>query len=109
MECDIPDPNPFLVQWLLEQECRRMMQAKAEVAQAFYQARVAKRSSYLARSARVDTLIDGPTTKDRWCSRLLVEASYAASHEFGTGRTNPDRAQPGAHDLNTVLQRLANT
>lgn len=101
----IPSPNPALTEILKSQAMRSLVQEKAEEAQAIYRAIVAKRTGNLARSARVETFLGG-RHNDRWCGRLIAAAAYAASHEYGTGRTNPRRAQPPAHDLNRVLNAM---
>lgn len=98
-DINIPYPNPALAAILRSQQVRRMVQAKAEEGQAIYQGIVAKRTGRLARSARIETFIGGAKS-DRWCARLIVDAPYAASHEFGTEKG------PAAHDLNQVLNRL---
>lgn len=104
-DVNVPVPNPFITQWLLGNTARSMVREAAEIAQALYQGRVAKRTGRLARSARVETF-KGGVHQDRWCGRLIVDAPYAASHEFGhdDGDTNIGAA---AHDLNAVLNELA--
>lgn len=82
---------------------RALIAGRAEVAKAIYQGIVAKRTGRLARSAHVETFIGGKR-KDRWIGQLIVDAPYAASHEFGTdGGEHP---ATGAHDLNVVLNQL---
>jgi hypothetical protein len=78
---------------------RTLVAGRAEVAKAIYQGIVAKRTGRLARSARVETFVGGKKN-DRWIGRLIVDAPYTASHEYGT----EDGA--GAHDLNIVLNQL---
>ena len=104
MQHNIPVPNPAIRDILRSAQMRSMMLEKAEIAQAIYRGIVAKRTGRLAQSARPETFIGGGQ-RDRWCSRLVVEASYAASHEFGhdDGNTNIGAA---AHDLNQVLNAL---
>ncbi|WP_228002141.1 hypothetical protein [Nocardia australiensis] len=104
MQNNIPAPNPAVGGILKSGEMRSLMFERGEVAQALYREIVAKRTGRLARSARVETFIGG-SRGDRWCSRLIVEAPYAASHEYGTDDGNTG-IQVGAHDLNIVLNQL---
>jgi hypothetical protein len=105
-DIDIPRPNPFITEWLRGELCRGILTEAGELYQSLYHVFVAKRTGQLAFSAAVDTDIEG----DRWVAVMSVGdnvAPYAASHEFGTGRTNPDHALPGAHDLNLILDLVA--
>ncbi|WP_280393044.1 hypothetical protein [Nocardia wallacei] len=104
MKNNIPVPNPAITKILVSPEMRSLMFERAEIAQALYREIVAKRTGRLARSARVETFIGGKKN-DRWQSRLIVEESYAASHEFGTDDGN-EGIVAGAHDLNVVLNTL---
>lgn len=102
-DINIPVPNPALSAILKSDEVRSLVREKAEIAQAIYRGLVAKRSGRLARSARVQTFEDD----GRWKGRLIVDAPYAASHEYGTGRTGGRPIQRAAHDLNRVLNAMA--
>ncbi|MEV0357107.1 hypothetical protein AB0H71_13700 [Nocardia sp. NPDC050697] len=103
---NVPSPNPFITEWLLSRECRALVFEVGELYQAVYREIVAKRTRALARSARVSTGIEG----DRWVAVMSVGGPgvpYGLSHEYGTGRTNPDNALPPANDLNAALQMMA--
>ena len=105
-DVDVPVPNPFVTEWLRGERCREIMTEAAGLYQSLYHVFVAKRTGQLAFSASVDTDIEG----DRWVGVMSVGnhiAQYAASHEFGTGRTNPDDALPAAHDMNAILDLVA--
>lgn len=104
MENSIPSPNAAIRDILLSTQMRALMFERGEIAQSIYRDIVAKRTGRLARSARVETFIGGEAN-DRWCSRLIVDAPYAASHEYGTddGDTN---VRVAAHDLNVVLNQM---
>ena len=65
-----------------------------------YQAIVSKRSGELARSAKARTRISG----DRYVGVVEVEASYAASHEFGHDQRGVRR--DGFDELREVLKNL---
>lgn len=106
LDVDVPAPNPFIAQWLKSARCRAILSESAEMYEALYREVVAKRTGRLAASTHVSTGIEG----DRWVALMTVGvggAPYAASHEFGTGRTDPDNALPPAHDLNTILDMMA--
>ncbi|PQP24162.1 hypothetical protein [Rhodococcus opacus] len=110
LDVNIPAPNPGLAQLLLSPEMRSLMQERAEMAQALYRADVAKPTGRLARSARVETAIGG-RNNDRWVSYLIVDAPYAASHEFGRGNKPRSTGQAvsvetAANDLNRALNML---
>lgn len=107
MKNHIPDnPNRAVRDLLVSPEMRALMFEKAEEAQAIYREIVAKRTGRLARSARVETFKGGVRHPgDRWSARLIVEARYAASHEFGTD-DGDQGIIAGAHDLNVVLNAL---
>ncbi|MEV6432574.1 hypothetical protein [Nocardia sp. NPDC051463] len=94
-------PNPAIRAILLSDEMRNLMQQSAERAQGIYQSIVAKRTGRLAGSAHAETLIGG-RRNDRWTGRLVVDAPYAASHEYGT-----TQGLQAANDLNQVLNLLA--
>lgn len=119
------DPNPAIGAALASPRMRSILTEVAEIAQALYRDRVAKRTGRLAASARVSTeftrVLKG---QPRWVGILTVggagprgTASYAASHEFGTKATVEGPVRPGedsvrarghhaAHDLNAVLAAL---
>lgn len=106
-----PDPNPALTGVLKSNELRAILFERAQTAQFLYQARVAKRSTALAQSARGHTEIGG-IRQDRWIGVLSVHSGieYEAAHEFGyttrRGKRAKRRFVPGAHDLNAVLEEL---
>lgn len=111
MRNNIPDryhgrANPFIEHWLKGPECKTIVGRQGNRALAIYLSIVAKRTGELAGSAAVDTHIGG-VFNDRWVATVTVSAPYAASHEFGTGRTNPDHVQRAANDLNKVLNLMA--
>lgn len=114
MEVDIPQPNPALARWLLSARCREIVFERAHTAQLLYQARVAKRSTLLAKSARAHTERGG-VRHDRYIGVLSVHDAieYEASHEFGytsrKGKKAKRRYVSGAHDLNAVLEELGST
>jgi|SRR5690606_21856033 len=107
MRHDIPDyDNRAVKQILVSPEMRALMFERGEIAQAIYRDIVSKRTGRLARSARVETFKGGDLRPgDRWCARLIVDAPYAASHEYGTDDGDMT-VQAGFHDLNTVLNEL---
>lgn len=105
-DVDIPSPNPFIAEWLRGERCRDMVTDAAELYQALYHVFVAKRTGQLALSAAVGADIES----DRWVATMSVGnhvGRYAASHEFGTGRTDPKHNLPAAHDLNMILDLVA--
>lgn len=105
-DVDVPSPNPFVAEWLRGERCRDIVTDSAELYQALYHVFVAKRTGQLALSATVGADIEG----DRWVATMSVgnhTAFYAASHEFGTGRIDPEHALPPAHDLNMILDLVA--
>lgn len=123
MEVDIPQPNPALTALLRSSRIREICFERAETAQWLYQARVAKRSSALARTAHAHTEIGG-ARHDRWIGVLSVHGAieYEAAHEFGyrsrgkgpgRGKEGPRQRGrfeiPGALDLNAVLEELGST
>lgn len=101
-DVNVPDPNPFITDWLVSAECRSLMFEKAEIAEAIYREVVAKRTGRLAASTHVTTEIEG----DRWIAMMTVLAPYAASHEFGTD-DGDERIVAGHHELNHVLDLMA--
>lgn len=101
----VPNPNPFVTQWLKGPECKKLVTQKANKALAIYRGIVAKRTGALAASGHVVTRLGG-LSNDRWEARLIADAPHAASHEFGTGRTNPGRALPAAHDMDKVIDAM---
>ena len=130
MKVTIYDPNPAIGAALASPRMRSIVGEVAEVAQALYRDRVAKRTGRLAASARVSTEFAAVKKgQPRWVGILTVGGSgsrgtvnYGAAHEFGVG-THIDTslagpALPGeegvrtgghhaAHDLNAVLAALA--
>ncbi|MFF0546949.1 hypothetical protein ACFYTF_29345 [Nocardia thailandica] len=103
MEHDIPAPgNPAVVGLLKSDEMRALVREVGEIGQALYRETVAIRTGQLARSARIETLIDG----DRWACDLIVGEGtrHGLPHEFGYDADG----QPveGFHDLNQVLNIL---
>lgn len=105
-DVNVPAPNPFITEWLRGQQCRDLVTDAAELYRSLYHVFVAKRTGELAFSASVDTDIEG----DRWVAVMSIGnhiARYAASHEFGTGRTDPGHSLPPAHDLNMILDLVA--
>lgn len=104
MKNKVPKPNPAITAALRSPEMRSLVAGRAEAAKAIYQEIVSKRTGRLARSARIETFIGG-AKNDRWIGRLIVEAPYSASHEFGTG-DGGEHVRAGFHDLNVVLNRL---
>ena len=89
-----------LGEWLKGPECKRLVESKANEAMLLYQAIVSKRSGELARSAKARTRISG----DRYVGVVEVEASYAASHEFGHDQRGVRR--DGFDELREVLKNL---
>lgn len=100
-DVNIPDPNPFITDWLVSPECRSMVFEKGEIAEAIYREVVAKRTGHLAASTHVTTGIED----DRWISMMTVTAPYAASHEFGTDDGDL-QIIPGHHELNHVMDLM---
>jgi hypothetical protein len=98
---NIPEPNPFITNWLLSPECRSLVFDRAQIAEALYREVVAKRTGRLATSTHVTTGIED----DRWVALMTAYAPYAASHEFGTDDGDLD-IRPGAHEMNHVLDML---
>lgn len=98
------DDNPAIRALLLSPGVRSLVQKRAEIARDLYRAIVAKRTGRLARSARVETFLGGQH-QDRWCARVIVEAPYAASHEYGVD-DGDTHILAAAHDLNIVLNQL---
>lgn len=119
MDVNIPEPNPALTALLRSERMRDIVFQRAETAAALYQSHVAKRTGRLAESAHPSTEIGG-VRHDRHIGVLTVGGGgveYAAAHEFGTGDhpqsikslnrpAQLDVPQPGAHDLNIVLEQL---
>lgn len=95
-------------------QMRSLVRERAEIAEALYRGRVARRTGMLARDTRVSTFLGGPLNNmakgDRWVGRLTVgnqRVEYGASHEFGTDNGD-ERIVAGAHDLPAVLAELRN-
>lgn len=74
-------------QMLKGQEMRSLMRSAGEQVEAIYRGTVARRTGRLAASTRVETFIGG-RRNDRWNARVIAEAPYAASHEYGTEKLN---------------------
>jgi hypothetical protein len=114
MDVDLHEPNPAIAAFLMSSRCRAIVSERAQMAQMLYQARVARRSSLLAKAARAHTEIGG-VRSDRWIGVLSVHDAieYEAAHEFGYTSRKGSRAKrrfvPGAHDLNAVLEELGST
>lgn len=102
-DVDVPSPNRFITQWLASAKARSIVRESAELYEALYREVVAKRTGRLAASTHVSTSFE----RDRWIGHLTVHAPYAASHEWGTGRRDPRRPLPAAHELNEVLDLMA--
>lgn len=118
MKVSIPEPNPALTEVLLSERMRGIVEERANTAMMLAQDQVAKRTGALARSAHAATEVGG-VRNDRWIGVTTLGGrgvDYAASHEFGAdvvglgeggkGSTRYADAQPGAHDLNVVLEQL---
>lgn len=103
MRNNIPSPNRGIRAILLSSEMRELMENRGATAQAIYRSIVAKRTHTLEESARFEVFRGGGSRRDRWAARLIVDAPYAASHEYGTKTNNHLRA---AHDLNQVLNSM---
>lgn len=124
-DIDIPVPNRAMDAVLRSEQIRAAVFEVAELAQALYQAQVAKRTGRLAASAHASTeMAHVYKGQDRWVGVLTVGGTgsqgtveYGAAHEFGTGDhpgsikslnrpAQLDVPQAAAHDLNRVLQEL---
>lgn len=109
MQNNIPDPNPFITQWLLGPECESMMGRAGRWFQLLYQAVETKRTGAMAASAVVDVRVGG-LRRDRLVAAVTVTDPAAASHIFGAG-DHP--ASTGRHhnrptpSLQTVLRLVA--
>ncbi|RJO74170.1 hypothetical protein D5S18_18630 [Nocardia panacis] len=101
----IPKPNPALAKILRGPQMKTLVTRKGLRARAIYAEVVAKRTGELAASARVETVLGG-LHGDRWIARVRATAPHAASHEYGTGRTDPAYTAPAAHDMIKVLEAL---
>jgi hypothetical protein len=107
-DVDVPNPNPFIAEWLVSARCRSIMFESGELYEALYREVVAKRTGQLARSTHVSTGIEG----DRWVAFMTAGfdgAPYVASEEFGAGEhpgSTGRHFQPAAHDLNTILDMM---
>lgn len=102
MDVDIPTPNRGLAEALLSPAMHRVVEERANTAALLAAAQVAKDTGDLARTAHAGTEIGG-VDHDRWIGVMTLGrrgVDYAASHQFGTTR------QPGAHELNAVLEQL---
>lgn len=118
MDVNIPSRNPWRRDWLRGSESRALVSERIHTAQMMYQARVAKRSTALARSARTTVMLTGGQAK-YWVGILIVgetglASEYVLAHEFGADeRFDENRGDPafdeteGARDLNEILETIA--
>ncbi|MCV7354494.1 hypothetical protein [Mycolicibacterium fluoranthenivorans] len=117
MDINFQTPNPGLAAFLLSGDCRRAVEERANMAMLLYQARVAKRTGALARSAHASTEIGG-VRHDRHIGVMTVGrgVDYELPHEFGRGNhpgsvhdldSDHETIQQGADDLNAVLEELS--
>lgn len=113
MDVDLASHPSAVGAFMVSPRCRSICFEIAEIAQALYQAQVAKRTGALARAAHAHTEIGG-IRHDRWIGVLSVAAStvdYEAAHEFGYTvhrgeKIGPGEFVAGQHDLNAVLAEL---
>ena len=84
MQNNIPDPNPFITQWLLGPECEQMTGRAARWYQLLYQTVETKRTGAMAASAVAGVRLGG-LRRDRLVGTLTVTDPAAASHIFGAG------------------------
>lgn len=113
MDVDLAEHPSAVGAFMVSPRCRSICFEIAELAQALYQAEVAKRTGALARTAHAHTEIGG-IRHDRWIGVMSVAAStveYEAAHEFGYtahrgSQIGPGRFVAGHDDLNTVLDQL---
>lgn len=101
----VPTPNPFVTKFLRSSDAKRLVTQQANRAAAIYRSTVHKRTGRLAASTTVSVIMGG-RNKDRWEAHLSATAPYAASHEFGTGRTNPSRALPAYNELWEAIKAM---
>lgn len=110
-----PEPNEALTALLISPRLQAIVLERATMAQALYQAQVAKRTGALAASAHAHTEIGG-IRHDRHVGILTVGEglAYGAAHEFGVGDhpgsvhnlDGPNRILSANHDLNNVLEQI---
>lgn len=114
MDVDLKSDPSAVGAFMVSARCRAICFEIAEMAQALYQERVAKRTGALVRTAHAHTEIGGKR-HDRWIGVLSVSSrsvAYEAAHEFGysarmgKGMVGPQEFVPGYHDLNAVLEEL---
>lgn len=89
---------------------RGIMAHLSDGAVLLYQAKVAKRSGALARSARPDVEMGGHHG-DEWTGGLIVGTDHALPHEFTAevplfGDKEHRHRDPPARDMNFVLEHL---
>lgn len=89
-----------LGKWLQGPECKQLVRSKTNEALLIWQALVAKRTGTLARSAKARTRM----SSGRWVGAVEVDASYAASHEFGHDQQGVRR--DGFDELRETLKYL---
>lgn len=109
MQNNIPEPNPFITEWLVGPECRRLMNLAGFQAQTLYRAVEVKRTGEMAASAVVEVRLGG-LRRDRLIAALTVKDPASASHIFGAGdhpaSTGRHHNQP-TPTLQTVLRLMA--
>lgn len=112
MKNTVPVPNPFIISWLVGDECRDLMQAQILRALAFWRltAGLNARTGREVSSARTSVHIGG-VHGDRFVAELIVggadsPAPYTLSDQFGAFRTGR-HVQAPARDLNKVLNLMA--
>ena len=111
-DINIPKPNPAIREVQKSARMREIVLLLASVGVDLYQAKVAKRTTRLARSARASAEIGG-NHNNMWVGVVTVGQglSYELPHEFGAdvplfGDEHDKFEQHPAHDLNFVLENL---
>lgn len=109
-EIRIPKPNAALRAAQTSTNMRQILESIANTGVMLYQAKVAKRTGALARSARAHTEIGGKH-KNMWVGVVTVGTSHGLPHEDGAnvplfGDRNDSHRQKAARDLNFVLENL---
>lgn len=109
-DINIPKPNPAVAAAKKSAQMQAIMSHLANTAMLLYQAKVAKRSGELARSARATTEIGGKR-HDMWVGVLTVGTDHGLPHEFGAdvplfGDKEDSHRQKASRDLNFVLENL---
>lgn len=98
--------NPWVTTFLRSYEARRLVGSRGRELARIYRGKAHKRTGFLAASTRVTTVVGG-LKKDRWEAHVEVTAPYAASHEYGTGRNDPENHNlPAYRELWESLQAL---